>query len=325
MKTAPGGGGGLNDFQRPGKAGSHPDRNTTQTPAATTSPPGPRVTPAMNKIGYFKSLRGVKLPAGAIHVLTILYSYSDPDGGSIHPGVTRLAGDCDMGESTVKRHLKLLRHEGFLVLDSRGGRSGDGRTRASTYRLAIPNSQSLSSEPLSDSQSLTSDSQSLTSDVSKSQQWAPIKSLSSTKASSKRERALALPEGQGVLTAEAANIVPITRTRKTHIPANFHPSPAEWQQLAQEYPGVDLGTELKKFIHHHQGHGNLRPNWLASFRSWLDKVPTFSTRANGSSGGADGKCEDWDELGRQRTALREAEALAAEQSTRELEARKDTA
>ena len=47
MKTAPGGGGGggLNDFQRPGKAGSHPNR--TKSPASITTPlPG---TPRMSR------------------------------------------------------------------------------------------------------------------------------------------------------------------------------------------------------------------------------------------------------------------------------------
>jgi len=99
-----------------------------------------------NKIAYFKFLRGVKLPGGAAQVLMILYSYSDPSGGSIRPGVKRLAGDCCMGQSTVKEHLKLLRNEGLIVRESDGGRSGDGRSWADTYRLAIPTSTAENSD-----------------------------------------------------------------------------------------------------------------------------------------------------------------------------------
>jgi Helix-turn-helix domain len=98
------------------------------------------ITPEFNKIAYFKSLRGVKLPDGAVRVLAILFSYSDPDGGGIRPGVTRLAGDCCMDERSVRRHLTLLADRGFIRQESRGGRSGDGRTRASTYRLCVPDS-----------------------------------------------------------------------------------------------------------------------------------------------------------------------------------------
>jgi Helix-turn-helix domain len=93
-----------------------------------------------NKIGYFKCLRGMKLKAGAIQVLTILYSYSDQYGGNIHPGVSRLAGDCCMGESTVREHLKLLIDCGLIREEERGGRNWAGRAWASTYRLCVPGS-----------------------------------------------------------------------------------------------------------------------------------------------------------------------------------------
>jgi hypothetical protein len=95
-----------------------------------------------NKIAYLECVRGAKIPAGAVQVLVVLYTYSDATGGNIHPGIKRLAGDCRMGESTVSAQLKLLTDRGFIREECRGGRSWDGRKWASVYQLCIPGSPS---------------------------------------------------------------------------------------------------------------------------------------------------------------------------------------
>lgn len=112
--------------------------HSIQAAAAYSEPP--TTARPFNKIAYFECLRGVDFGrnVGALHVLAVLYSYSDAYGGSIRPGVNRLAADCCMAESTVRAHLKLLTERGFIRREYRGGRSGGGRTRASGYRLAIP-------------------------------------------------------------------------------------------------------------------------------------------------------------------------------------------
>jgi Helix-turn-helix domain len=97
-----------------------------------------------NKIGYLKCARGMKLKAAGF-VLAVLYSYSDPDGGNIRPGIKRLAADCCMSESTVSAHLKLLIDLGLIREEDRGGSSWNGRTWASTYRLCVPHSTSENS------------------------------------------------------------------------------------------------------------------------------------------------------------------------------------
>lgn len=147
---------------------------------------------SINKIAYLKCVRGAKLTSGAIHVLTVLFTYSGPDGGNIRPGITRLAGDCGMGVSTVKGHLKVLTQEGFIARESRGGRRGDDRTDASVYRLALPanfsKSENLDFESVPESPDLGSqspdlDSQSPDLRASKSRFSDPIKVLPSNKAS----------------------------------------------------------------------------------------------------------------------------------------------
>jgi Helix-turn-helix domain len=149
-----------------------------------------------NKIGYLKCARGMNLQAAGF-VLAVLYSYSDPDGGNIRPGIKRLAADCCMDESSIRRHLKVLADRGLIRQESRGGRSGDGRTRASTYRLCVPGStghgcpvENVSTGhdcPVDNgSQPLNSGSQPLNSGVSTAQQCPPTQVLPSNKPPSSR-------------------------------------------------------------------------------------------------------------------------------------------
>jgi hypothetical protein len=174
-----------------------------------------------------------------------------------------------IGRYSVRRIMLRLEEEGLLEQRTPSSPDGD-QTKA--YRIP-------SDLPMCDSATaVTSQSAESQRGVADSQQGGCEIALSS---SSVGELQKFEEEGER----------PPARETSTLIPANFHPALAEWAQLAQEYPGVDLDTELKKFIHHHQGHGSLRPNWLASFESWLDKVPAFGTHTNGN--GVDGKGAAW--------------------------------
>ncbi|WP_155771685.1 helix-turn-helix domain-containing protein [Mycobacterium asiaticum] len=134
----------------------------------------------INKIAYLECLRRVKLPDGAVRVLVALFTYSDASGGNIRPGIKRLAGDCCMGQSTVRRHLDLLVERGFIRQVYRGGRTGGGHAYASGYQLCQPNStaqnRAVDDDSTAqnravdnDSQPLTSESQPLTSEFSTAQ------------------------------------------------------------------------------------------------------------------------------------------------------------
>ncbi len=64
-----------------------------------------------------------------------LAQYGDEKGRNIRPGVARLAAVCEMGESTVRRHVDTLLQLGLIERVSNGG----GPTRqAAVYRLVIP-------------------------------------------------------------------------------------------------------------------------------------------------------------------------------------------
>ncbi len=87
------------------------------------------------KFTYLKGLRG--LATAPQLVLRVLADYADENGRKAHPGIPRLAGDCRMGESTVRRHLKWLEKNGYVVQESRGHNVGDVAL-ASVYSLTLP-------------------------------------------------------------------------------------------------------------------------------------------------------------------------------------------
>jgi Helix-turn-helix domain len=91
------------------------------------------------KFTYLKGLHGHRFPKGdgSYRVLVSVLDYADQHGRNAHPGIARLAKDCVMGESTVRRHLKWLKDNGYIVEESRGHSVGDVRL-ASKYSLATP-------------------------------------------------------------------------------------------------------------------------------------------------------------------------------------------
>lgn len=92
---------------------------------------------AFSKLTYLKDLREHTLSNGAYRVLLAVFNYTDAYGQQAHPGIARLAMDCGMGESTVRRHLTWLKEHGYVVQQSRGHNVGDVNL-ASVYSLAMP-------------------------------------------------------------------------------------------------------------------------------------------------------------------------------------------
>jgi Helix-turn-helix domain len=91
------------------------------------------------KFTYLKGLHRHRFPKGdgAYRVLVTILDYADERGRNAHPGVARLADDCGMGASTIRRHLKWLKERGYIVQESRGHSVGDLKL-ASVYSLAMP-------------------------------------------------------------------------------------------------------------------------------------------------------------------------------------------
>lgn len=90
---------------------------------------------SINKFEYQKALRG--LPMKPQLVARVLADYADEHGRKAHPGIARLAADCCMPESTVRKHLGWLQKNGYVVQESRGHNAGDVAL-ASVYSLTLP-------------------------------------------------------------------------------------------------------------------------------------------------------------------------------------------
>ena len=89
-----------------------------------------------DKFAYIRALRGANLTHPEHRVLIAVWSYTDNNGQRAYASVARLAVDCRMAESTVRRCLIGLREKRFLHRCRRGGR--DAEPRASEYELCLP-------------------------------------------------------------------------------------------------------------------------------------------------------------------------------------------
>lgn len=91
------------------------------------------------RFAWEKALRGSSLPSIAKHVGLTIATYGDADGTNLRPGAVLLAEATSTSESTVRRGLRALVDEGFLIRVS-GGRKAPGRARdhADEYRLSLP-------------------------------------------------------------------------------------------------------------------------------------------------------------------------------------------
>ena len=70
--------------------------------------------------------------AGQKFVLMILADYHDAERGVAWPSQARLASDCQMDERTIRRHLRNLVVDGFVVVEQKGN-----QFQPSKYRLTF--------------------------------------------------------------------------------------------------------------------------------------------------------------------------------------------
>lgn len=62
-------------------------------------------------------------------------------------------------------------------------------------------------------------------------------------------------------------------SRKSQVPADFQPNDAGTE--AAESAGLDVKTEVRKFIDFHEGKGSVMANWQAAWRTWVGKAIEF--------------------------------------------------
>jgi DNA-binding transcriptional ArsR family regulator len=95
-----------------------------------------------SKLSYLKDLRGHDMPDGAYRVLVAVFNYTNARGANAHPGEARLADDTGMSERSVRRHLKWLTDNDYLIKGKRGhGKSAATPAMATVYELGRPTGQ----------------------------------------------------------------------------------------------------------------------------------------------------------------------------------------
>lgn len=112
------------------------------------------------------------------------------------------------------------------------------------------------------------------------------------------EKASEIPEENGVLTVKAPvdngevtvsavlipdslfidslSCAPAKQKRaspKSEVPADFYPNDAGIESA--ESAGLDVKSEVRKFIDFHEGKGSVMANWQAAWRTWIGKAIEF--------------------------------------------------
>lgn len=96
--------------------------------------------PDVRRVGRFeweRSLRRLTIGRPRKTVALMLATYADADGSNAHPGLDRLAADCESDERTIRRNLTHLVELGLLVRTFSGSRAGR-RQLADCYALTMP-------------------------------------------------------------------------------------------------------------------------------------------------------------------------------------------
>lgn len=81
---------------------------------------------------------GTALPEKVRYTLCVLALYMNPNGTQGRPGYQRFVLARGGTERTLRRHLDQAIDAGWLLCVQRGGRAGDGSTRASVYMATFP-------------------------------------------------------------------------------------------------------------------------------------------------------------------------------------------
>lgn len=98
-----------------------------------------------SKLAWFSKLRGVDLSHTEFRVLTVLMTYTNADGTNAHPGVARLARDCQMTERSIQRILRALEDKRAITITQVGGNQ-NWKGCATVYRVNTPKGDTVSNK-----------------------------------------------------------------------------------------------------------------------------------------------------------------------------------
>jgi hypothetical protein len=87
-----------------------------------------------DRFAWHRQFRGVKMPPAAARAAMALFDRANQTG-QCWPGIATLAADTGLTDTGVRNGIDWLESNGFVEKLVRGGRSGDGKSRSTRYRL----------------------------------------------------------------------------------------------------------------------------------------------------------------------------------------------
>lgn len=114
-----------------------------------------------------------------------------------------------------------------------------------------------------------------------------------------RSRALPAAAAPAPLTVIPVEPAPKAK-RKSTIPETFLLTTEMAKWARERAPAANLPLETEKFVNHYRGKGDLRADWVASWRTWMLNAQTYAQRPSRGGGAAEPNFDDlsWaDDLG----------------------------
>jgi hypothetical protein len=210
-----------------------------------------------DRFAWHRQFCGVNMPGAAARVAMALFDRVNR-AGQCWPGIDTLAADTCLSRDSVRIGINWLEHNGFAERGDRGGRSWDGQTRSTRYRLtfrtlSIPTGVGI--------------------DSALNPEKTPPQSRKNA-ASIPNPQAPNRPENR----TENNKTVGKGRAKATYLPDDWSPAPEVVAQMRAELPHIDQDAELKAFRDHwHSTTKNpLKRNWTAAYRNWIRNAPKYA-------------------------------------------------
>jgi hypothetical protein len=218
-----------------------------------------------DRFAWHRQFHGVKMPLTAARAAMALFDRADQTG-QCWPGIDMLAADASLSRNGVRNGVDWLDTHGFVDKVARGGRSGDGQTRSTRYRLKFRTISTTTGvavdiecqEPLFEPQQPNSCASTTTG-------VAPNR-----------------PENRPV---ENKPVVRGARTKGTYLPDDWSPTPEVVAQMRAQLPHINQELELEKFRDHWRSttRNAMKRDWTATYRNWIRNAAKYAAR-NGAEG-----------------------------------------